>query len=223
MYIVVVGAGVVGMEVLRHLSEREDKLVVIERSEAKCKEMSQSLDAQVFIGDASNKDILTHAGLEKADLLLATTDEDHVNLAVCKAAKTQFGVPFVVSLVNSHSREEDFVQAGVDVIVCPVDEVKSKFINIVERAGSELLYDSKDLSLARVVVGPNSHAIGKDLNNLGLPSACRAVLARRRGSTIFPGDSDIGELHAGDELFLAGKSESVKSSLVYLKRSAEEV
>lgn len=221
MYVVVVGAGVVGMEILKHLSERGDRLFVIDRDAAKCRGVSQSLDAQVFIGDASDDNVLKDVGLEKADMLLATTDDDDANLAVCKAAKARFSVPFVVSLVNSHSREQDFVDAGTDITVCPVDEIKSKFINIVERVGSEVLYDIKNIALARVVVKPESHAIGKDLENLGLAKGSRVVLARRRRSTIFP--DDMKELRAGDELFLAGRSKSVKSSLIHLNRSVEEV
>jgi len=87
MYIVIVGAGEIGEKLIRLALQNKDDVVVIEKNKEKCDEIAKKYDAVVINADATVKETLEEAGVDKADALVTTAD-DATNLLVISLAKT---------------------------------------------------------------------------------------------------------------------------------------
>jgi trk system potassium uptake protein TrkA len=105
--IVIVGAGVVGTTIAERLSEEHHNVVLIERSPDKAREISESLDIQVVTGNGCSLPVLREAALDRADLLLAVTDSDEVNMITALVAGTSFEVPLKVIRLRSQEYLEN--------------------------------------------------------------------------------------------------------------------
>jgi trk system potassium uptake protein TrkA len=86
MNIIIVGGGIVGYSLAEHLLKDKHQLALIEQDEQLCAELSHKLDLQILNGSGSSPNLLNEAGLEKADMVLAVTPNDEVNLVVCALA-----------------------------------------------------------------------------------------------------------------------------------------
>lgn len=119
MHVIVVGAGEVGRSIAEDLSETHD-VVVIERDEQLVEDLTYSLDALVIEGDGTDLETLREAGIERSELLIASTNVDETNIVACGAAKTT-GDVFTVARVKRHGLLETWHGSagafGVDFMV----------------------------------------------------------------------------------------------------------
>ncbi|MDZ4132107.1 MAG: NAD-binding protein, partial [Dethiobacteria bacterium] len=123
MHIIVVGGGGVGYELARNLSEKQQDVVVIEKNEIKARRFTESLDVMVIEGDGANAAVLEQANIKAADMLIAVTQVDEVNIIACMVAK-QYDVPITVCRIrNSGFADETSVltpkQLGIDIVINP--------------------------------------------------------------------------------------------------------
>src|SRR2546425_7116303 len=104
MRTLIVGAGRIGMHLIGYLSSSdENQLTVIEKKGERCKDVSDKYDAIILNEDGSKLDILKKADASQADLLLAATDDDRVNLVTTRAKK-EFGIPRVIAVDRKSTR-----------------------------------------------------------------------------------------------------------------------
>lgn len=211
MYAVVIGAGYIGMDLIRYISKKGDKVGVIEKREEKCRKIANNFDAVIFKGDCTDPEILKNADLDKADIVFIVTDNDDVNMIVCSYAKWHFNVPQVVALSNSPKNKEAFKKLGADVIICPSELVIDFFECAYEGVGVATLYrrDEANCKIAMVTVPQNSIVVGKTIEDLKLPKDCRIGLICRENQMISPAATT--EIFAGDDLFIVGTISSVES------------
>lgn len=87
MHVIVIGAGKLGFEVAKRLTEQGVDVVVIDRDEARLQEVVERLDVLTVHGNGASPTVLQKAGVEKADLVLAVTEVDEVNIIACVTAK----------------------------------------------------------------------------------------------------------------------------------------
>ncbi|MCP3875975.1 MAG: Trk system potassium transporter TrkA [Desulfobacteraceae bacterium] len=83
MKIIIVGAGEVGYNIANRLASENKRVIVIDKDEKAIKRLSENLDVQTVTASGSNPGVLIEAGIKKADILLAVTDSDEVNLVAC--------------------------------------------------------------------------------------------------------------------------------------------
>jgi trk system potassium uptake protein TrkA len=220
MRTLIVGAGRIGMHLIRHLSTNEEnRLTIIEKKKERCREVSNSFDAIILNEDGSKPDIMKKADASQADLLLAATDDDRANIAVTRQAKKEFGVPRVVAVANSPKNKERLKEAGADVVICPIELALRDFENVLARDRSvTLMYKSElDLRVAETTVPLNASIIGKKIHELKIPEKCRIALVTRNNEYVFP-DSTV-ELLSGDRVLLLGDALSVDRTVELLKSS----
>ncbi|MFH1135358.1 MAG: TrkA family potassium uptake protein [Pseudomonadota bacterium] len=139
-YIVIVGCGRLGSHLANQLSRAGNSVVAIDRNEAVFAGLSPDFSGFRLAGDAAHMATLREAKLNKADILIATTHEDNVNLMVAQAARAVFGVPRVLARVFDPKREEVYAQLGIETI-CPTSVAAAMFLRAatedpVEREGS---------------------------------------------------------------------------------------
>ena len=135
MKVVVCGAGQVGSNIARHLALENNDVTVVDRSPDLIRKIGDTLDVKGIVGHASLPDVLERAGLVDADLLIAVTYSDEVNMVACQVAHSLFAVPTKIARVrqqgyltplwfNLFSRDH----LPIDFIISPEMEV-AKAIN----------------------------------------------------------------------------------------------
>ena len=133
-YIVVVGCGRVGSHVADQLSRDGNSVVVIDSDGTKFNDLSPDFSGFRIEGDATHIAVLKEAKLKKADVLIATTHEDNVNVMVAQVAQKIFNVPHVLARVYDPKREAVYTQLGIDTI-CPTSVAAEMFLQAVSNGG----------------------------------------------------------------------------------------
>ncbi|MBW1804143.1 MAG: NAD-binding protein, partial [Deltaproteobacteria bacterium] len=81
--IIIVGAGEVGFHIAQKLSEENQDVFLIEKDQEKIRRINEELDVQAILGSGTSPKVLKASGIENADILVAATDSDEVNLIAC--------------------------------------------------------------------------------------------------------------------------------------------
>lgn len=117
-YIVIVGCGRVGAYLANGLSRQGHSTVVIDVADDRLQGLSADFSGFRVVGDATESAVLREAKVEDADVFIAATGEDNVNLMVCQVARKVFGVRRVLARVSDPGREDLYRQLGL-ATVCP--------------------------------------------------------------------------------------------------------
>lgn len=131
-YIVVVGCGRVGSQLANQLSREGNSVVVIDIDETKFSDLSPDFSGFRIEGDATHITVLREAKLKSADVLIATTREDNINLMVAQVAQRIFNVPHVLARVFDPKREAFYAQLGIDTI-CPTSVAVKIFLSAISK------------------------------------------------------------------------------------------
>jgi trk system potassium uptake protein TrkA len=117
MYILIVGVGKVGFNLLWLLGREGHTLAAVEKEEKICQKVAEDLeDVLVIRGDGCDPSFLKEAGVEKAQVLVATTGDDEDNIIIAQLAKENFKVPRVVARINNPKNEPIFNKFGIDTV-----------------------------------------------------------------------------------------------------------
>jgi len=211
MRIIIVGAGAVGTFLAERLAGEGQDVVVIETNDRRVDEIRERLDALVITGNGASSSVLTEAGAERSDLLLAVSANDGANLLACHAAKT-LGVKRTVARVQDPDLQEGIEGLSVDMVINPVESAAEEISTLVSESGVSELIDFGEGRLSLVggtatglspLVGPPLSTLQNRVNGFGW----LAIAVVRDGLTIVArGDTTIQE---GDHLLLMVKTEHV--------------
>ena len=103
MKIIVCGAGQVGSSIARQLAGEANDVTVIDRSPEVVRKISETTDVTCYVGNASHPDVLDRAGAKNADMIVAVTYADEVNMVACQVAHSLFEVPEKIARVRAQS------------------------------------------------------------------------------------------------------------------------
>ena len=143
MKVIVCGAGQVGFNIAKQLAEQGNDVTVIDRSRSLIRQISEQLDVQALVGYASDPEMLDRAGADDAELLVAVTLSDEVNMVACQVAYSLFRVPTKVARIRNqaylNNKWRDLFSRGnmpVDVIISPELEVAEALLRRLEVPGA---------------------------------------------------------------------------------------
>jgi trk system potassium uptake protein TrkA len=225
MNIVIVGAGRVGQTLAEKLARDGHDVSLIEVDSAKVRGLSETLDVQVIEGNGATAPILRRAGIEKANLVVAVTQRDEVNMVVGLLASFVFNVPRIVVRLREADHAEGFDLIGQDhpgeyVWVNPDMAAVDRIASLLDVPGAVDVVSFMDgeLVVAGFRIGANSDFVGvrvSDLNLLFAATPTLAVAIHRSDDWIIPHGGEeitIGDLvyfaiareHLGDVLPLVG-------------------
>jgi trk system potassium uptake protein TrkA len=201
MKVVIAGAGAVGAFVAADLKAANHEVLLIERNADLVARLRPTSDVDLFVGDACEVSTLDDAGIADADVMVAATGEDQVNLVISLLAKQEFSVPRVVARINEPRNKWLFNASwGVDVSVSTphlltalIEEAVSvgSLVRLLEFGGGEA-------QLIEVTLAEDSPADGKSIIELQVPRDASIVAVVRRGHVVVPrGDTVV---QAGDEV-----------------------
>ncbi len=200
MYIIILGAGEVGYNLAKLLSYEKHDIVIIEPDTGRAKRARENLDIQVFEGTGSSPADLEQAGIDRADMVVAVSNNDEVNLLACLIA-SKFNVPTKIARVKNreYTREDCALNAhmlGIDLIIHPESEVAKAVVNllklsaatdILEFANGRILLLGIHLDKNCDILGKSLAEVAQSLENLTF----RTVAILRRDRTIIPRGADI--------------------------------
>jgi trk system potassium uptake protein TrkA len=212
--IVVIGAGEVGYHLAARLSVEQQDVVVIERDPELATRIQSQLDVLVIEGNGASLAILERAGVQQAELLLAVTNLDEVNLIACLIA-SQFGVGLKVARVSNPEYYErrgvlEEKKFGADLLINPEKECAREILKLFHRSAAT---DVAEFAGGRVVllalpVGRGAPAVGRSLEEIGQTLKGRhflTVAIDRDGDTIIPQGKTRVEL--GDTIYLVAEAQ----------------
>ena len=113
MYVAILGAGRVGSTLASRLLESGSEVVMIDSDKGKADILNESVGKICILGDGVSLSVLEGAGLDRVDVFIATTGQDHINLIVCQIAKEKYNVQTTVSVLNQQDNEKLFEMAGI--------------------------------------------------------------------------------------------------------------
>lgn len=211
MYAVIVGAGEVGFHIAAILSQEGHEVAIIDRDPETCRRVGEELDVLALNGNGASRAVLQQASMGRADLLVAVTDSDEVNMIACMAAK-QVGVPQTAARIRNQEYVDDAGSlavgfTGVDHVIQPESAVADEVIKLalVPGALDVEMFAHDQVSVVEVQVDPASPTLGVPLRSLGLPEGVLVTAVLRGGETSVPRGDSI--LEARDRVFLTGKAD----------------
>ena len=128
LYIVIVGCGRLGSFLANRLSHEGHSIVVIDSDESTLGALSAEFSGFRVTGDGTEFAVLKEAKTDRADVVIATTQEDNVNLMVCQVARKVFEVPTVIARVFEPERSDIYQALGVETI-CPTTIAGEVFLD----------------------------------------------------------------------------------------------
>ena len=208
MYIVIIGAGGIGRRLTEIiLKEGKHNIIVIDKNQEKCEEIARKYDAVAINADATQEDTLDESEIKKANVLVATTSDDAVNLMVVSLAKNK-GVKHLVSVVNQEESKPMYIEKNVKMIKSPnIVMAEHLYKSIKHPTVEEYMNVGKYAEIFRIPISNNSKFSGKTIKKIGLPKKSLIVAIERDNKFIIPTD-DV-ELFAGDKATILAHKDQV--------------
>jgi len=133
MYVIIVGAGRVGLNLAQSLVREGLNVTIIDHDEIVSEEVAEQVDAMVIHGDATSVQVLEDADIADADVFVAATGKDTVNLLTAVLSKSYSNISKVIVRVNDLGHVDAFKSVGIDVTVSPESTVASYLERIITR------------------------------------------------------------------------------------------
>ena len=214
MHIIILGAGGVGFHLAKSLSQEGHDIVIIDTDPEMIARAGDSLDVMAITGGGTGMSYLKQAGIENADMMLAVTSTDEVNLLACMIAQ-RFGVKTKIARVrNPEYYQDNFVMApeemGVDLMINPEHEAAREMVHIIKYPHVFDIVEFEDgrILLVGILMEDDSPVIGQTLSSI-VPQykelTFRVVAISRDGKTIIPTGDDV--INKGDRLYIVVKKE----------------
>ncbi|WP_291321294.1 Trk system potassium transporter TrkA [Desulfonatronospira sp.] len=232
MHIIIIGGGGVGRELAQNLFHKRQSIVVIENNKEIAEKLGQDLDLSVINGNGANLDILHKAKIKSADMLIAVTGADEVNIIASMIAK-KLGVHFTVARVRNPERAGSIdvdtrglvhKEIGIDMIISPEKAVAqeiSKMIHFPEAVEVEHFAKGRVMMVSTTVT-QEARITNTTLQELDLPRGCIVVgIKRSNGDFVLPGGRD--KIQVGDKVYLIGKAEVMRKASSLLHHESSRV
>ena len=223
MKVIICGAGQVGWQIARHLSGEKNDVTVVDNNAALVHRATDTLDVQGVAGYASYPDILDRAGARDADMIIAATHSDEVNMVTCQVAHSVFNIPRKIARLRSQSYlnaiYSDLYRRDhlpIDVVISPEREVAEAALRRLSAPAAfdtESFFNGKSqlLGLALSDDCPVLFTPLRQLTDLFSTLSAIVVGIRRGGQLFAPEAND--QLFAGDQIYLFTNSEDVSRTL----------
>ncbi|MFT7688301.1 MAG: trk system potassium uptake protein TrkA, partial [Candidatus Azotimanducaceae bacterium] len=229
MKIIILGAGEVGGNLAQNLTKEASDITVVDNDADRLRELQDRFDIRTVRGMASHPDVLRQAGAEDAELIIAVTNSDEVNMVACQVAYTVFHTPTKIARIRTTAYltyEGIFRNEAmpVDFIVNPEQIVTEDICRLVDNPGAlqVMNFAQGQVQLVGVKAHYGGPLIGQELGNLRkhMPTVDTRVAAIfRKNRSIAPRGNTV--IEADDEVFFIATTndiQAVMSELTYTER-----
>ena len=223
MKVIICGAGQVGWQIARQLSGEKNDVTLVDYNADLVRRATDTLDVQGVVGFASYPDVLERAGARDADMIIAATHSDEVNMVTCEVAHAIFSIPRKIARLRAQSYLDAIYSdlyrrdhLPIDVVISPEREVAEAAL---QRLAAPATFDTESFMLGRaqllgIQLDEDCPVLNTPLRQLNeLFSTLRAIVVgvRREGRLFAPEPGD--QLFADDQIYVFTHSEDVNRAL----------
>ncbi len=230
MNVIIIGAGKVGFSMAQLLSDEGNDVVIIEQSQERLQLLEDALDVQAVLGSGSSTSVLEAAGIRNADMMIAVTEYDELNMIACLLAK-KYGVKTTVARV----RNPEYLEVkgfslneslGIDLFINPERVTAKEIYKIIKNpeALSVEYYANGKVQLIELEIEENSPIKGKRIKELNISIPYNIVAIVRDRKMLVPSGDDI--LRADDRINIIARTAEmpeVEKALGFHSRKIEHV
>lgn len=230
MRILIIGAGEVGFHLAKTLSNDAHDVTIVDTNPEKCARVQEQLDVLVVEGSGASANTLVEAGIKNADMIIAVSALDEVNIISCMLAN-QFGVQRKIARVrNSEYTLNNAVlkpeQLGIDLMINPEQATAEEIVSLIERSAATDVVDFAEgkIQVIGIRLDPKAPIINRTLREVseGIPELTfRTVAIFRHERTIIPSGDEY--FRRGDQIFVTAKTESVPEVLKLCGKNDERL
>ncbi len=175
MNIIICGAGRVGYTIAKLLSEQNHSITVIDQSSEYIQKINESLDVKAIVGKASYPSVLEKANASEADMIIAVTKNDEINMLICQIAFSIFKVQKKIARIRSQdylnpkfSKVYNKENLPIDVIISPEIEIAKSILRKLEAPGAldNVNFAQNKIRLLEILVAESCPLINIPLNEL---------------------------------------------------------
>ncbi|MDR0807611.1 MAG: Trk system potassium transporter TrkA [Gemmobacter sp.] len=232
MKVIICGAGQVGWQIARQLSGERNDVTVVDSNAELVRRATETLDVQGVTGFASYPDVLERAGARDADMIIAATHSDEVNMVTCQVAHSIFSVPRKIARLRAQSYLNaiwsDLYRRDhlpIDVVISPEREVAEA---AMQRLAAPATFDTESFfggraQLLGISLDEECPVLNTPLRQLDeLFSTLRAIVVgvRRQGRLVAPEPGD--QLFAGDQIYIFTDSGDMNRTLEIFGKSVRK-
>ncbi|KAB2885607.1 MAG: Trk system potassium transporter TrkA [Albidovulum sp.] len=223
MKVIICGAGQVGWQIARHLAGEKNDVTIVDNNADLVRRATETLDVQGVAGFASYPDVLERAGARDADMIIAATHSDEVNMVTCQVAHSVFGITRKIARLRAQSYMDAIYSdlyrrdhLPIDVVISPEREVAEAAL---QRLSAPSTFDTESFMNGRaqllgIALDEDCPVLNTPLRQLtDLFSTLRAIVVgiRREGRLFAPEPGD--QLFAGDQVYVFAHVEDVNRTL----------
>jgi trk system potassium uptake protein TrkA len=230
MHFIIVGAGEVGYYLASRLSQEKMDVVVIEKDEEKVKRLIDTLDVQTIHGSGSSVEKIKQAGVENADMLIAVTNSDEVNMISCLVASAQSRVPIKIARIRNPEYAQNSGILGenhlnIDLSINPELEMVRTITKLVEIPNATDIVEFAEgrVRITGIKVDPHSYVVGKKLKELSRENEKHDIIIAaifRDDQVIIPRGDDI--IQENDLVYAATEAKKVIPISNYFKEKEQK-
>lgn len=229
MQIIILGAGQVGGSLAETLVSEGHDVTVVDMHSDRLQEFSDRLDIRTVVGRCSYPNILRQAGAEAADMIIAVTDSDEVNMVACQVAYSLFNVPRKIARIRSPHyfiRKELFSSDDlpIDVFISPEKIITESIAESLAYLGAHQVcsFGEDQLKLVLVKAYYGGLALGKTFDELrdSLPEDKTALLSLYRQEKIQTLDAET-RIEVGDTVCFVAKTEYLENVLRQFRKTPD--
>lgn len=230
MRVLIIGAGEVGYHTALRLSRENHRVVLVDQDPEKIKTVNEQMDVQTLVGKGSSPAVLRAAGVREAELVVAVTDSDEVNMAACRFASILAPAVTKVARIRSLDylaffEEEDPRQFGIDLLINPEREVANQILQFiyVPAAASVADFAQGRVKLLGLRVPVTSPILKRPLHELRMSEGSRFLVAaiERDGAVLIPRGDD--HLRADDRVYVVARESMTGEVIEYFGLHSEPV
>ncbi len=210
MQVLILGGGAVAYLVARRLIREGNEITIIERDEQRCEDLEGRLDAKVVVGNAASIGTLERAGIDQAQMIIAATNSDQINIMGCLIAQNYANVRIKVMRLRTHEADRWQTLASqhnfrVDRVIHPDGEAATRLLRVVSLPGVSDVRSFMDgrVRLFGMNIRDDSWLVGKsmgDLDESSPPENSLICMIFRGHRVIIPRRHD--RLMAGDHVYI---------------------
>ncbi len=223
MKVIICGAGQVGWQIARHLSGEANDVTVVDNNPELVRRATDTLDVQGIAGFASYPDVLDAAGAHDADMIIAATHSDEVNMVTCQVAHSVFSIKHKIARLRAQSYLNAIYadlyrrdHLPIDVVISPEREVAQAAL---KRLSASAAFDTEifmggKAQLLGLSIDEDCPVVNTPLRQLtDLFSTLRAIVVgiRRTGHLFAPEAKD--QLFVGDEAYVFCHADDVNRTM----------
>lgn len=161
MYVLIGGAGLIGLNLAQRLIDLRHTVAVIDVNPAACRYAREQLGVMAFEGSAVSTEVLIESGIRKADAIAAVLRDDALNLAMVTLAK-HYGVPMIMVRMRHKDFAEPYRFAGATHVINAIELAVSTMVNLIEypEVESMMHFEQGQIEVFKLAISPNCNVVG---------------------------------------------------------------